>query len=412
MTKNIIFFYPSKIVGGAELLFARLAKYLKEKYNLNIFYIDYINGFVRNNPEFAYLNFIDYTDDKKTEIDINGYLITPISNIYRLTDYVNFNDNIKLFFWCIHPFNIIHVMPENKVLLKCSSSMAKFLLTHAFKNTFKIFDTLLKYCTEKNSIYFMDYDNYITNKMLFEKSVEENYLPVISITKTVLAQPNIIKKDEINITVLGRLCKEKTTALINVLEQFNNLQTNKKKRLHIIGDGEYLNFVKSKTKKTKNVEVLFAGTLTGDKLNNYLINNTDILFSMGMSALDGAALKLPVVLLPYSYSKIKNNKFYFLFDSKKYSLGTNIDNYKKNGNLTLENIINLIINENKKAEIGNKCYEYYINNHSIEQVSKKLINALDCSKLTAKEYKEILKNTGKLIYKKSIIYKIIRSVII
>ena len=41
------------------------------------FYIDYINGFIRNNPEFACLNFIDYTDDKKTEIDINGYLITP-----------------------------------------------------------------------------------------------------------------------------------------------------------------------------------------------------------------------------------------------------------------------------------------------------------------------------------------------
>ena len=406
MRKNIIFFYPSKITGGAEFLFGRLAKYLKENTDINTFYIDYKDGFIRNNPEFSCINYIDFEDGIKTDINVEGFLVTPISNIYRINNFINFNNsNTYLLFWLIHALNLIHVMPECKILEKHSPQVNKFILKNFCKNTFNVFDNLLTKCSLKESIYFMDNSCYLYNEKIFENSINEKYLPVPSIEKNKFANPEIIDKDEINITVLGRLCKEKTMPVLKILDEFNKLETSKIKHFHIIGDGNCKKLINPK--HYKNVRITFAGTLIGDDLDNYLINKTDILFAMGTSCLEGAALKLPVILLPYSYSKITYNKYMFLFDSIKYNLGENIKFYKKHTKLTLSEIINMVYGKNKKSELGEKCYEYFIKNHSLKSTTKNLLEFLENDTLSINEYIKIIHESGKL-KDKSFIYRILR----
>jgi len=404
---NIIFFYPSKVVGGAELLFARIAKYLKETTDNNIYYIDYKDGFIRNNPDFQKLEFLDFNDNYKTKLNINGYLITPISNIYRISDYINFNNNeSRLFFWCLHPHNLIHVMPEARTLEKYSEKQNKFILEHFCKNTFFKFNYLLDICNKNNSIYFMDESTYVYNKTIFQNSLEEKYLPVALGEKKLTKIPDVINDKEINIAILGRLCKEKTMPLINVIEELEKLETQLKKRVHIIGEGECKNLITSK--KFKNVEIIFTSTLTGENLDKYLVDNVDIIFSMGTSCIEGSALKIPVIILPYSYKKVKNDKFYFFFESQKYNLGIDLNKYQKQANMKLDDIINLIYEEKQKSALGEKCYNYFIENHSLQFTSKKLLKILENDNLDINTYKQILIKIGKLSKNKNIIYKILR----
>ncbi len=405
--KNIIFFYPSRVVGGAEFLFARLAKYMKEYLNLSVFYIDYRDGFIRNNPEFSSLNFIDYSDGKKTDINFCADLITPISNIYRIKEFINFNNSeIKLFFWGIHPLNVVHVMPEAKTLENFDAHLTKFIMKNFCRNNYNCFYNLLLECKKLKSTYFMNHSTYIYNEIIFPGAIEKEYLPIASCDKKYFANENIINNDEINVCILGRLCQEKTNALLMVLDNMNLLKTNKKKKVHIIGDGECKNLIKPQ--KYKDIEIIFAGTLVADELDSYLANNVDILFSMGTSVLEGSALKLPVIPIPYSYKRFYNNKFYFFYKSNNYDLGATVDEYSNIADLSIDEVIDIIYYQNQKRIIGEKCFDFFNNNFSLKFVSNLIIKLLDKNQLTLSEYNNILQRIGKIKKNKNIVYKILK----
>lgn len=402
---NIIFFYPSRIVGGAEFLFARLANYLAQN-GKNVYYIDYKDGFIRKNEQYKNLKYIDFSDDEKTEIDIDGTLITPISNIYRINNYINFkNQNTKLLFWSLHPCNIIHVMPECKFLENFSANFNKTFLKRFAKNYYNVFYELLKQCDGYDCLYYMDNMNYVYNETIFP-SLRSNYLPITSASKNAYTDGKIINENEINVAILGRLCIEKTQPIVSLLKALNNLKLNKKINVHIIGDGEFKKLIKPK--KYEHISIIFKGTITGKDLDNYLIENADILFSMGTSCLEGAALKLPVVILPVSYSEFEFEKFSFLHETKFYNVGSWLNEYKQNANTSLNDLIDLIYNSNQKEKIGLLNYEYFYKNHSIESVVNKLLTCITKNNLNYAEYNKIKNNIPKLKKNINIVFKILK----
>jgi len=409
-SNNIIFFYPSMQIGGAELLFARIAKYLCEEYNLNVFYIDYKNGFIRNNPIYKNLSFIDYENGLKTSIDFEGTIVTPISNIYRITDYIDFNNNqLKIFFWSIHPYNVVHVMPESELCINISSIVIPIILKIFANYNYNIFKNLLKQFSLLNSIVYMDKTNFDFNKSIFGNILFPAFLPIVSVNKNKMTKKEPVSQNEINIAILGRLCKEKTTSLINVLNNFNNLKTEKKQIVHIIGDGECKELIQ--IQKYKNLNIKFIGILQDDELDNYLMNNVDILFAMGTSLLEGAALKLPVVSIPYSYKNFKYSKFLYLHEINGYNVGLSLSEYCHCANKTFVNIIEDIYEKGMKKEIGEKCYEYFINNHSTISVCEKLLKYIKKNKLFINKYIKIKQDSQIIKKNKNFGYKIIRSYI-
>ena len=83
MIKKIAFFYPVKYIGGAQLLFARLAAFfLLQKKEVVI--IDYADGFILEYLKERNLNptFIKYEDGKKTNISENICLVLPLSSFF------------------------------------------------------------------------------------------------------------------------------------------------------------------------------------------------------------------------------------------------------------------------------------------------------------------------------------------
>ena len=265
----------------------------------------------------TFCDFIEY-NGSKTELNISGTLITPVSKIYSISNELLLkNETLKIFFWCLHSHNILHVMPESNLSEKFPPQIYKFILKSFAKHNYNVFYRLLMCCSEYNSIYYMDYLNYSFNKFFFENAIEEKYLPIATNNKNKLLNKNIsnLINEDINVCFLGRLCKEKTTALLNLAYNLNKIKTNKKINLHVIGEGNERKRIN--VEDYKNVNFIFLGTLTDEKLDYYLINKIDILFAMGLSLLEGAKLKIPTVVVPFSYKSYKINKFHYLYEEKK-----------------------------------------------------------------------------------------------
>ena len=116
--------------------------------------------------------------------------------------------------------------------------------------------------------------------------------------------------------------------------------TKTKINFHIIGSGEYEKILKLDF-QNQYFKIIQLGSFEKNKVDEYLEKNIDAMFSMGTSALDGARIGLPVVLLDQSNVNVKQGYiFKFLFESKGFDLGHPITllDYQP-GNNSLEMII-------------------------------------------------------------------------
>jgi hypothetical protein len=398
MTNTIVFYYPSKIVGGAEFLFIRLARFLAEDLNNTIYYVDYRDGFARKELVETNVKFLDYSDEVKTFIDLEGTLVTPLSNFYRITDFLDIkSDHLKMMFWCLHPYNIIHVLPIGGKLERFSMKLIKFMLKYLYSKNYTVFKNILTEFNHFNSINFMDCMNLNFNESVFDINFNKLYLPIFTTTKNREAGSALVNEHEINIAVLGRLSKDKVYPIINVLDNVYSENLGKKVNFHIIGEGDFKYLIDENKYKDK-VNIIWAGTMIHDELSDYLTTKADILFAMGTSALDGASLAVPTILLDLSTVKMENTKFKWIFESLDFCVGFKYPEYSKMNKTLFRDIVQAIYRHNEKSSLSLKCLDYFNANHSLEFVAQKFQERLLMNHLDYARYKKI-KSTHKSIEK-------------
>ena len=218
----------------------------------------------------------------------------------------------------------------------------------------------------KSAIFFCDYSHWL-GQCFQGETPPKNFIPIPIPLKKKMANEKLINDKEINIAVLGRLCADKISSVLNLLNNLVSVKTNLKKRVIIIGDGPEARQIKKN--KFKNIEIVMVGTVTGDDLVKFLTEKVDLLFAMGTSVLEGASVGLPSVIIPHSMKKMTCNVFVYINDSKYFCLGwpdNQISDLKFNFK-KLESIIDDIYKKGLKSEIGLKAYRYFLNNHTIEQ---------------------------------------------
>lgn len=384
--KSITFFFPSRTVGGVEVLFTRLAEYIAKTYNIKVYYIDYPDGYAHKQLNASEITFIDYNPNSKVSIDYDTYLITtPSTALFTLYSQFNLSDSVKLFFWNVHPYDILHKFPSWSNYINHSIKNIRKIINIAFKKDVEVIGKVLQILYTNNALVFMDLPNYYTNNILFNLNLKEKkYLPVAVSGINTCNTVKIVNDKEINIGWLGRLNFFKVYSLINIIENSNAYaqKYNGKVIVHILGDGEGIDLI-NKLSLNKNVELVILGTKTGADLDKYLINNIDILFAMGTSCLEGARLQIPSALMDFSYSRISDDyKFKWLFESKEFSLGNNICELTEPNNHTFEDILNDIYSSKNKETMGNKCHLYLTENHSVEKVSQMLLQYLSKNNFT------------------------------
>jgi len=381
---NIVFFYPSRVVGGAEFLFSRLTEYLSQEHNCYI--VDYSDGIYRKiNPTLSEENYITY--EEQLTLPEESHIVSYPSEINRLQKCLKNNKNVSnLLLWSVHPDNFENTIPFKRVNKKLMQQICYPCIKESIY-------TLL----DNNALVFMDGGINERYEMLYgcdkERLNADNYLPIPIVMQEEADEANLEVTDNthINICWLGRLSEEKTYPLLKVIEDLNMIE-NIKINFDIIGEGSQ-EYMLDSLEISKHITSRKLGTIVDDldrQLKKY-----DLLFAMGTSMLEGGRLKIPTILVDGSYTKMsKNYKYKWIFDTKDFVLGSfEISKYTKNNKLTMFDIIEAIKDKTKSKEIAYMCYDYVKQNHAIENISQQLVSYIQNSTLDLSTFNKLPINT-------------------
>lgn len=357
MPTNVCIFFPDRRLGGGPYYLMRLACELAKDDNYRVFYIDYPDGFARTTPEAQStdkITFIDWTEANISyTFEEECILLMPI---YRLDILPFVNPNSKVIFFNWHTCCI----PELKRNLRFIDRHLRHFLSVVATNYGQIFcdGSHYAYCNEYSGVKF-----------------PPQFVPLMSSLKEIHAKKEIINRDEINIALLGRLVIDKVFAVNNVIDKACRYKTDKKIILHIIGDGLCKEQVKTDT--PKNVEVRFCGVIQDDELCEYLRDNCDVMFAMGTSVLDAAAMKLPAYMIPTMLESFSCDKFVYLPNAKDYIVGyipSQVDLLDMKFE-SFEEIIDNLYQEGEKEKLGEECYGCISQNFTPQAATKLLKEA-------------------------------------
>ncbi|MDK2048824.1 glycosyltransferase [Campylobacter coli] len=373
--ENICFWLPSYNIGGGTFCIAELIKQIIPYMDsIKIYIMDYHGGYLsfllRHESRVNVLKF-----DEKNPYFLLKEKSIIVTNTTRIIQLKQMHPENKIFLW-------------HYETLYCAWNVV-FLQNETSR--------IMKLLYDNNAVNFIDWaarDSLNGHGVKFDKKF---YWPIILKEKVILDQDKkIIDKESINLCWLSRLVPDKIQSLFAIIKAYAKYNTDKKKVLHIIGDGRSRVVVENFCKDYENViEFIFTGTIERGDLDRYLIKNVDIVFGMGTSILEAAALALPSVVVLLDFKDINDDDFFWLYDSKEYCVGVLI-NQKERFDIKyskLSAIIDNVINvpEGKKIQ-GEKCYKYFIENHSnMKKIATDVLMQIKNSSLSFNKIQTCLK---------------------
>jgi hypothetical protein len=371
---KVVFYFPWREVSGGPYFLTRLADQLSLDSRFEVYYTDYEFGL---------------SDDLLKSDAVQKIVVSEKDFGIKTHDPVTLV--VPIYWACWLP----QMHPDSKILFFNWHNCCIPVLKSTWGITENYLSSFLKLVRDTSSVFFCDYSHWLaqnTRSIIFERK----YVPITLPAKRRFANPCLVHEGEINIGILGRLCADKIHSVINVLQNLNAVDTPLKKRVHIIGDGPEKPLID--IKKYPETEIIFEGTVTGETLDELLCERLDLLFGMGTSVLEGAAAKLPSVVIPHNMQPMACDANVYLQDSKGYCLGwydTQIDEIGL-ATKTLQMVINDVYVEGKKHALGEAAYEYYTKHHTIESAGEKFKHALET---TALNYEAFLHITKKVYIK-------------
>jgi len=328
------------------------------------------------------INLIEFKDGKPTSEISDTFLVMQSILPNTIRPELKIAGNTKIIFWNLFHFNLVpDFLPINGLRkLHHKSNIIKKIDSIFKKKYYSYLSNFVGDLHDNSSIYFMDQSNYdITNQYLDIKISKPNILPICVDDTYKQKKINLNKNtSHLNICWVGRIEDFKTTILKHSIIKLYDFANEENRKIHfsIIGYGKDIKKIKNSILESEFFNYSFMGAIQSGDLNQFLINNVDILMSMGTAALDGGKLGVPTVLLDASYETIPADyKFKWLFESDGSNVASFIEGfgYKNKGHS-----INKIISSFDKnaTNLGLKCKEYVEQNHSIKVIAELLINKL------------------------------------
>jgi hypothetical protein len=384
------FYFPYHEDSGVPVLFFRLANVLALKYpEIQVYVIDYENGaMARHLIKAPNITLCIFEDGKDMVPPEDAVLVMQSDVPYYWPKELKPGAHTKLFFWNLHPRNFIpSLLPFPFIRELPYNSFALYkLLVKFYPGTMARIINYVKLLLDNNALYFMDQTNSdYTNKFLFLNYKTPNYLPVpITSPQTEQAiSSKKINKKELNFAWLGRICDFKIHILIYTCNKVAVIaeQLQVKIKFYIIGDGPFMDYAKQHIIETSFLSVVYCGAIPHSKLADFFLNKVDVVASMGTAALESAVLKIPTILLDFSYKKIDiNYKFRWLYDTVNFDLGHEIS--AQDHDATDESLKSMLIEFIDNYEfISNRTFEYCNNNHMIENIVDRFIDFSSHTKL-------------------------------
>ncbi|WP_300764947.1 glycosyltransferase [Helicobacter sp. UBA3407] len=331
--RNIYVFYPTQVIGGAELLFVRLLNFLAQHYPK--IKVGYINSAESCINELLSERVEKIAVGKSIILPENSCIVAPPHCIYKFSQIKT--KNLFFLFWVLH-------IKESGAMAYCSRL--------SLENEVKRIQTMIHH----NALICMDEATKITTEEFSSSKVEQKHIvPVVledypcSFTKETL-----VDKECIHIAWVGRLSRDKIYALINLMDNLEKLDLAKKIKLHIIGEGDSKHLIREYP-----YEVIYLGTLSPKDLPLYLQKNCDICFAMGTSMLEAEKCGVPAAMVFYMTENSSSDCFLWTFKLRNYVLG-----YEMNLGLelmSLEQILNdFLANMSHRSKEARAHFESFL----------------------------------------------------
>ena len=377
---RIYFFGRCYCRGGGTTFFFSLIEYLLAYTDIKIGIIDFPDGIMaRTAKKFYSTEDIDYINDNAAVWDLedNSCIFTPTERLALIKKIKGKNIRILNYFW--NNDTGWRILLEKLVIKKVGKLLRK-----------------------TNAVTFMDYGNWIYACRSFHQCYNKNYIPLYYRPDVTSNIKHSIKSGEINLVWLGRIAMPKANELVNIIENFHRYQTNRKKIFHIIGNGVDVDekYVKSVVKKYKHdIDFRFTGLMVGLELTDYLVENADVGIAMGMSILNFAALKIPVICAHNHRNDIlRTDEFKWFFNMVGYNLGSPTEKpFDKSDVARFENIekfddmLNQVVVPERQRKLGEQCYEYFLATHAnLEFIGQSFVTAILGTTLTYEKLKKCL----------------------
>lgn len=389
MSQNSIgFFYPTRSVGGAQYLFARMAEYLIDHTSYEVVLIDYADGFIRSRLGENNYRFIEYTDESPVSIAEPLLLVLSLSYVPIIEQRFIIPETTGLFFWDLHPYNLVEQLALSGIYKSLSPTNAHRLCFLIERTRSRKLAHFVEYATATNGIAFMAERNRAYNQQLLAVSAPEAYLPIPIDTSVQLFSRRIsAATSSVNSTIhigwLSRLDPWKTKVLFRLLDDVQAYERRYGSgtiHLHVIGDGPTFEQVKQ---KCAGINLVLTGRLEGDALTEYMIENLHVGFAMGTSALEFAIRSIPTVLTPggMSQDNLQQVRIYrWLFDSEGYDVAAE-EIRRPNGLHTLADLVQCVQND-AMPQLGERCRDYVVRNHDIHGVGDMFVDYVSRCTLT------------------------------
>lgn len=369
--ESICFWFPSYGVGGGSLSFCRFAEYLRRNTDISISYVDYEDGYLSDMLRSLDVKVVPYCDENWA-FDVEEKTVV-ITNSTR-------------------PIILKRMRPDNKLLFwhyeTAPCNWRAVFLMNETQDYFRL-------CHEKHAMVFHDWSSWDALSQDAGFEFEKLYLPLCIEPRRFMAGGELISDEEMHLTWLGRLVPDKMYSLLYLINHYAQYATSRRKILHIIGDGSSRAEIEAYCKRFYNkITFDFKGTVTGNELDEFLIENTDILFAMGTSLLEGAALKIPTAVVLLDTVQIKTDEFFWIFDSTEYCCGVMTSQTGRFGVQYnhFRDMMDDIFEFGMKEEYGEKSFRYYMENHSdIGCAAYFLLNAIKNSSLTMGDLEACIK---------------------
>lgn len=385
--KTFALFYPSIELGGAEILFSRIADSLSSM-GASVVVVDGDNGIIEKNVSSTKVSFVTTRLDSPAQVNAD-YCISFASHINSLSRFVTLNKNCRVVFWSIHPLNSIYLPPLiGERIYALGLNHLKLLNLIFFRKETAIRSRIIRALYEKKAFYCMDGESTRLINLNYGSEYNFDLIPIPVLIKSFnLETPPKKSNKSITLVWYGRLCDFKVHSLAYLMTKINDSTHKPHIKLIIIGDGDYRTYIEELAAKTE-VDVNFLGTLTNKEATSFIERDADVVFAMGTAALESAALGIPTVLMDASYATMNfPYGFSWLFETKQYSLGMLVDRKSPYRGMLFDDLIDELSTSGGTA--ARACFEYVSRNHRIERVADLLCESCERSSMSFSEYAKI-----------------------
>uniref|UniRef100_UPI0030807FD8 hypothetical protein n=1 Tax=Vibrio cholerae TaxID=666 RepID=UPI0030807FD8 len=184
------------------------------------------------------------------------------------------------------------------------------------------------------------------------------------------------RKKKNTIFWLGRVDRDfKVWSLISLLNILKVLNIKINCEFHIIGEGNGLDLVKS---ELYPFDIIYHGNQPYEDMEKILVDQAALLCAMGTSALEGAKLGIPTILInplyQHEFEEGCSLECRWVYDSKGFSLGEfRLDNINPK---QIKSELNILLSEflSDPISISKKSYEY-VSAYDREDVYNKLLES-------------------------------------